>query len=127
MIAVAFAMFAVRSAETGSVADGPIGMTSRLKHQRDRYDAMMRLGPNGLPPLALTKALQQAAAMLGPTSPTTWTFLGPNWTLKGQTLTDTCDGSNNPIFGVSTVSGRVTAIGFGSGSSTYVGTAHGGV
>ena len=62
MIAVAFAMFAVRSAETGSVADGPILKTSRLKHQRDRYDAMMRLGPNGLPPLALTKALQQAAA-----------------------------------------------------------------
>jgi hypothetical protein len=77
MIAVAFAMFAVRPAETGSVADGPIGMTSRLKHQRDRYDAMMRLGPNGLPPLALTKALQQAAAMPGPTSPTTWTFWVP--------------------------------------------------
>lgn len=127
LFACAFGLVAVNRGETGISGAGETRLSQKLRIARDRYEAMKHVGPGGLPPLALTKAFAQMKAMPGPKLGTPkWTFLGPSMINNGQTLTGTCNGGN-AVYGMATVAGRVTAIGFGSGNTTYIGSAHGGV
>jgi hypothetical protein len=90
---------------------------------RDRFDAARRGVLKGVPPLARTRAVAAMRGMPMFTSGNGWTFIGPDSISEGQGLSTqaTC----GPPSRIS-VSGRVTAIGFGA-QGMYVGSASGGV
>jgi hypothetical protein len=100
-------------------------LSAAQRLMRDRFDAMKRVGPHGIPPLARLHAIDAMNAMpefLGGT-PGTWTFIGPNAVNNGQ------GNSTSILCGITPrikVSGRVTAIALG-GEGIYLGSAGGGV
>jgi hypothetical protein len=77
LFACAFGLVAVNRGETGISGTGETRLSQKLRIARDRYEAMMHVGPAGLPPLALTKAFAQMGAIPRPKlGAPKWTFLG---------------------------------------------------
>jgi photosystem II stability/assembly factor-like uncharacterized protein len=99
--------------------------------ERSRFNAALRAGPHGIPPLARTRAIAQMRTMPEiSASAGTWTFVGPDSVTNGQAYTATgaygdpalgCPAPNRVV-----VSGRVSALAFGA-EGIYVGSASGGV
>lgn len=103
-------------------------LSAEQRLMRDRFDDLKHRGPQGIPPLARTRAVAQMNAMplLSSTSGK-WTFIGPDLVNNGQAINSLgfCTDPSNPLIRVP-VTGRVSAIGFGA-AGIYVGSANGGV
>ncbi len=70
-------------------------LTGEQRIMRQRFYDLRRMLPNGIPPMARTRAIEEAqisaetiAAGVTP-SPTTWTFIGPQPITSGQGISST--------------------------------------